>query len=68
MFFCGMPHGRCDSMDLISPSFVLEVCFFVVFFCGTPHGRHDSMDFWLDFSFLHTGGVLLRGVLAPWAS
>jgi len=53
---------------LISPSFVLEVCFFVVFVCGMPRGRRDSMDV-ADFSFLRTGGVLLRGVRswnAPW--
>ena len=90
VFVRGMPHGCCDSMDvvdssflhaggvllrgvrswnapwalwLISPSFVLEVCFFVVFVCGMPHGRCDSMDV-VDFSFLRTGGVLLRGVLS----
>jgi len=38
-------------------------------FVGLPCGHHDSMDV-ADFSFLRTGGVLLRGVLlwnAPWA-
>ena len=46
---------------LISPSFVLEVYFFVVFVRGMPHGRCDSMDM-VDFSFLRAGGVLLHGV------
>jgi len=54
---------------LISPSFVLEVYFFVVFIRGMPHGRRDLMDV-VGFSFLRAGGVVLRGVCswnAPWA-
>jgi len=68
VFVRGMPRGRCDSMDvvdlwtwLVSPSFVLEVYFFVVFVHGMLHGRCDSMDV-VDLSFLRAGGVFLRGV------
>ena len=76
VFVRGMPRGRCDSVDvvdlwtwLVSPSFVLEVCFFMVFVRGMPRGRCDSMDV-VDLSFLRAGGVLLCGVCswnAPWA-
>ena len=54
---------------LTSPSFVLEVFFFVVFVRGMPRGHCDSMDV-VGLSFLRAGGVLLRGVRswnAPWA-
>ena len=68
VFVRGMPHGRCDSMDVVD-SFVLEVYLFVVLIRGMPYGRCGSMDM-VDFSFLRAGGVFLRGVCswnAPWA-